>query len=83
MAFAADLPLWVELYDDQIGSSIDGCGCSDLEDAIPAAEDLLSQARRLNTDVFDVEVREIIDEVDCPFRRVRIETVCECGRKPA
>ena len=48
MALAADLPLWMELYDHQIRSSIDGCGCSDLEDAIPAAEDLLSQARRLS-----------------------------------
>ena len=49
MAFAADLPpLWMELYDHQIRSSIDGCGCSDLEDAIPAAEDLLSQAQQLS-----------------------------------
>jgi hypothetical protein len=48
LASAADLPIWVELYDHHIRCSIDGCGCSDLEDAIPAAEDLLSQAQRLN-----------------------------------
>jgi hypothetical protein len=47
-ASAADLPIWMELYDHRIRCSIDGCGCSDLEDAIPAAEDLLSQAQQLN-----------------------------------
>jgi len=45
---ATDLPIWMELYDDHVRCSIDGYGCSDLEDAIPAAEDLLSQAQRLS-----------------------------------
>ena len=48
MASAAGLPIWMELYDNHVRCSIDGCGCSDLEDAIPAAEDLLSQAQRLS-----------------------------------
>ena len=45
---ATDLPIWMELYDDHVRCSIDGYGYSDLEDAIPAAEDLLSQAQRLS-----------------------------------
>ena len=45
---AAGLPIWMELYDHHVRCSIDGYGCSDLEDAIPAAEDLLSQAQRLS-----------------------------------
>ena len=47
---ATDLPIWMELYDHRVRFSIDGYGCSDLEDAIPAAEDLLSQAQRLSKD---------------------------------
>jgi hypothetical protein len=48
MASATDLPIWIELYDQHVRCSIDGYGCSDLEGAIPAAEDLLSQAQRLS-----------------------------------
>ena len=48
MASATVLPIWMELYDRHVNCSIDGYGCSDLEDAIPAAEDLLSQAQRLS-----------------------------------
>ena len=36
-------PLWVELYDHDIRASIDSCRCSDLEEAVSAAEYLLSQ----------------------------------------
>ena len=45
---AAGLPIWMELYDLHVRCSIDSYGCSDLENAIPAAEDLLSQAQRLS-----------------------------------
>ena len=41
-------PLWIDLYAHDIQSSIDSCSCNDLEEAIVAAEQLISQAKQLN-----------------------------------
>ena len=41
-------PLWVELYDHDVRASIDSCRCSDLEEAVSAAEYLLSRAQQLS-----------------------------------
>jgi hypothetical protein len=44
----ADFPhLWVELYAHDMQTSIDACGCDDIEAAAIAAEDVMCQARQL------------------------------------
>jgi hypothetical protein len=37
--------IWVDLYDHALGVTIDSCRCSDLDEAVSAAEHLFSQAR--------------------------------------
>jgi hypothetical protein len=45
---AADIPhLWVELYAKDVQTSIDACGCDDLEAAAMAADHFMSQAKQL------------------------------------
>ena len=41
-------PLWVELYAHNVQSSVDSCGCHELEEVVAAAQQLISQARELN-----------------------------------
>jgi hypothetical protein len=38
----------MELYDLEHRTSLDSCSCSDLDDAVRAAEHLLSQAEQLS-----------------------------------
>ncbi len=45
-ASASIFPVWLELYEHNTVSTLDSCGCSDLEEAVTAAEDLMSQARQ-------------------------------------
>jgi hypothetical protein len=40
------LPLWVELYRD--GGRVDGCGLSEIEDAVDAVREFVVQAKRLH-----------------------------------
>ena len=40
------LPLWVELYRD--GGRVDGCGFSEIEDAVDAVREFVAQAKRLH-----------------------------------
>jgi hypothetical protein len=42
---AGEPPLWVDLYDHALGVTIDSCRCGDVDEAISAAEHLLTQAR--------------------------------------
>ena len=42
--------LWVELYNRDLQVGIDSCKCSDLDEAIDAAQLMLAQARRLNNE---------------------------------
>jgi hypothetical protein len=41
-------PLWMELYDHDAESTIDSCSCQEIEEAMAAAEYLVSQARCIN-----------------------------------
>ena len=41
------LPLWVELYRDG-GRAVDGCGFSEIEDAVDAVREFVAQAKRLH-----------------------------------
>ena len=41
-----ELELWVELYDQHLQVSVDSCKCSDLDEAIDAAQFLTAQARQ-------------------------------------
>ena len=41
-------PLWMELYAHDVRMVVDSCRCHDLEEAVAAAELLISQARGLN-----------------------------------
>jgi hypothetical protein len=46
---SADAALfWMELYAHDVQLAVDSCGCHELEEAVIAAEELVSQARRLN-----------------------------------
>ena len=48
-ASSADVsPLWVELYAHDIQQCIDSCSCNEIEDAVDAAEHLISLAAQLN-----------------------------------
>ena len=40
------LPLWVELYRD--GGRVDGCGFSEIEDAVDAVREFVAQAKGLH-----------------------------------
>jgi hypothetical protein len=44
-AHEGELPLWVDLYDHALGVTIDSCRCGDVDEAVSAAEHLLSQAQ--------------------------------------
>jgi hypothetical protein len=41
-------PLWMELFDHDVQSTIDSCSCQEIEEAMIAAEYLISQARCIN-----------------------------------
>ena len=41
-------PLWMELYSHDLRHGLDSCGCRDIEEAVLAAEQLVSQASQLN-----------------------------------
>jgi hypothetical protein len=57
-ADVADIPhLWVELYANDIQTSIDSCGCDDLEAAAIAAEDIMLQAEQLARGEWDARSR--------------------------
>lgn len=46
---AADVPpLWLELYSHDARLVVDSCSCHELEEAVAAADHLISQAKRLN-----------------------------------
>ena len=46
-AAAGSFPVWLELYEHNTRSLLDSCGCSELEEAVAAANELISQARQL------------------------------------
>ena len=50
----AEIPcLWVELYAADVQTSIDSCGCDDVETAVVAAEYLISQGRKLEEEAIE------------------------------
>ncbi len=46
-ASASGFPVWLELYEHDTHSTLDSCGCSELEEAVAAADELISCARQL------------------------------------
>ena len=46
-ASAGSFPVWLDLYEHNTGSTLDSCGCSELEEAVAAANELITQARQL------------------------------------
>ena len=46
-AAAGNFPLWLELYEYNTRSTLDSCGCSELEEAVAAADELITHARQL------------------------------------
>ena len=46
-ASASGFPVWLELYEHDTHSTLDSCGCSELEEAVAAADELIAQARQL------------------------------------
>jgi hypothetical protein len=44
---ASGFPVWLELYEHDTHSTLDSCGCSELEEAVAAADELIAQARQL------------------------------------
>jgi hypothetical protein len=41
-------PLWIELFDHRARVSVDGCICRQIDDAVAAFDELLSDAETLN-----------------------------------
>ena len=39
---------WLELFDHSTKTSVDGCNCHRIKDAVPLFDDFISQADRLN-----------------------------------
>ena len=46
-ASAGSFPVWLELYEHNTQSTLDSCGCSELEEAVAAADELITHARQL------------------------------------
>jgi hypothetical protein len=46
-ASAGSFPVWLELYEYNTRSTLDSCGCPEIEEAVAAADELIMQARQL------------------------------------
>jgi hypothetical protein len=46
--FSPDMCLWIELFRDGGRELVDGCGFSEIEDAVDAVRELVEKARRLH-----------------------------------
>ena len=57
-----ELTLWVELYDRDLRVGIDSCKCSDLDEAIDAAQFLTAQARQQSRGMSGILLRAIMGE---------------------
>jgi len=57
-----ELGLWVELYDRDLRVGVDSCKCSDLDEAIDAAQFLTAQAREQSRGISGMLLRAITDE---------------------
>jgi len=57
-----ELILWVELYDRDLRVGIDSCKCSDLDEAIDAAQFLTAQARQQSRGISGILLRAITGE---------------------
>ena len=57
-----ELALWVELYDRDLRVGVDSCKCSDLEEAIDAAQFLAAQARQQSRGISGILLRAITGE---------------------
>jgi hypothetical protein len=57
-----ELILWVELYDRVLRVGVDSCKCSDLDEAIDAAQFLTAQARQQSQGMSGILLRAITSE---------------------
>ena len=57
-----ELILWVELYDRDLRVGLDSCKCSDLDEAIDAAQFLTAQARQQSQGMSGILLRAITSE---------------------
>jgi hypothetical protein len=57
-----ELELWVELYDRDLRLGLDSCKCSDLDEAIDAAQILTAQARQQSRGISAILLRAIASE---------------------
>ena len=57
-----ELELWVELYDRDLRVGVDSYKCSDLDEAIDAAQFLAAQARQQSRGISAILLREITSE---------------------
>ena len=57
-----ELILWVELYDRDLRVGVDSCKCSDLDEAIDAAQFLTAQARQQSRGMSGILLRAITGE---------------------
>jgi len=60
--FQEELELWVELYDRDLRLGLDSCKCSDLDEAIDAAQFLTAQARQQSRGISGILLRAIASE---------------------
>src|SRR5262245_33518007 len=57
-----ELELWIELYDRDLRVGVDSCKCSDLDEAIDAAQFLAAQAREQSRGISAILLRAITSE---------------------
>ncbi|MGB7578594.1 MAG: hypothetical protein WBM16_11905 [Pseudolabrys sp.] len=57
-----ELELWVELYDRHLQAGVDSCKCSDLDEAIDAAQLLAAQASQQSRGISAILLRAITSE---------------------
>ena len=57
-----ELELWVELYDRDLQVGVDSCKCSDLDEAIDAAQLLTAQASQQSRGISAILLRAIASE---------------------
>jgi len=60
--FSEELDLWVELYDRHLQVGVDSYKCSDLDEAIEAAQFLAAEARQQSRGISGILLRAITSE---------------------
>ena len=75
-------PLWVELYAHDLQNAVDSCSCHELEEAVAAAEHLISQAKQLNEEAARTGMVDNPDGLDPKLPQRPIVSVTSMATRP-